>query len=72
LSIIYSQLFDRESVRSVAEVLLTGLQHGTCPLGMVGAIGILLTLQTYADVLRILQTVLADDVGIFANTLEVT
>ena len=56
----------------MAVVLLAGLQYGTCPLRMVGAVGILLALQTYADVLRILQTVLADDVGIFANTLEVT
>ena len=38
---------------------------------MVGAVGILLALQTYTNVLRILDAVLADDVSILANTLEV-
>ena len=55
----------------MAVILLAGLQHGTCPLRMVGAVGILLALQTYTNVLRILDAVLADDVSILANTLEV-
>ena len=56
----------------MAEVLLAWIQHGASPLRMVGTVGILLALKTYADVLGILHTVLADDVGILANALEVT
>ena len=42
------------------------------PFGMMRRVGVFLALETNADVLRILQTVLADDVGIAPNTLEVT
>ena len=64
-------LLDREFVSCMTIVLLTRFQYGASPLGMVGAVGILLALQTNAYMLRIFQTVLADDVGILAYTLEV-
>jgi hypothetical protein len=56
----------------MAEVLLARIQNGAGPFGMVGTVGIFLALQTYTDVLGIFHTVLTNDVGIFANTLEVT
>ena len=56
----------------MAEVLLARIQHGAGPLGMVGAVGILLALQTDANVLGILLTKLADDVLFTIDTLEIT
>ena len=55
----------------MAVVLLTGIQHRACPLGMVGAVRILLALQADADMLRILLSKLAHDILLAANTLEV-
>ena len=55
----------------MAVVLLAGVQNGTGPLGMVGAVGELLTLQAYAHVLRIVLAELADDVLLAINSLEV-
>lgn len=64
-------LFHREFVSSVAEVLLSRIQYGLYPLWLVGRVGILLALKTYADVLRI-RSVLVLDVQFVANTLEVS
>lgn len=65
-------LFNRELIGSVAVIFLSRVQYRLYPIRMVGTVGVFLALQTYADVLRIFQTVLADDVGITTYTLEIT
>ena len=56
----------------MAVIVLTRFHDGAGPLGLIGAVGELLALQADTDVLRVLLAALADDVGILANTLEVT
>ena len=56
----------------MAEVLLARIQRGLYPLGLVGRVGILLALQTYAHVLRIYEILLVVDIHLVAYTLEVT
>ena len=50
---------------------LTWLQSRLCPFFVIGTVGKLLALQTYAHVLWIFQSVLACDVCLTSNTLEV-
>ena len=54
----------------MAVVLFARIQHGLYPVLLVGAVGILLTLQTNTDVLGI-YTTLVLDVRLVANALEV-
>ena len=54
----------------MAVVLFARIQHGLYPVLFVGAVGILLTLQTNANVLGI-YTTLVLDVRLVANALEV-
>ena len=56
----------------MAEVLLTRVQNRLYPILVIGAVGIFLTLQTYTYVLGILDTMLADNVGISTNALEIS
>ena len=65
-------ILDREAVGCMTVVLLTGLQGRLCPLRMVGTVGVFLALQTYADVLGVFLTMLAEDIGILAYTLEIS
>ena len=55
----------------MTEVLLARIQHRTCPLRMVGTVGILLALKADTDVLRVLLAELANDILLAADTLEV-
>jgi hypothetical protein len=53
-------------------VFLAWIQGGLYPIRMVGRIRILLALQANAYVLRVGETVLACDLGIWTYTLEVS
>ena len=55
----------------MAVVLLAGFQHRTSPFRMVGGVGILLTLQAYADMLRVSDAMLASNLRIGTYALEV-
>ena len=56
----------------MAVVLLVGIQGRLNPVGMIGRVGIFLALETHTYVLGIFETMLADDVGIGTDTLEVS
>jgi hypothetical protein len=53
-------------------IFLIRIQGGLHPLRMIGRVGILLALETDTHVLGVGDTMLADNCGISANTLEVS
>ena len=56
----------------MAEIFLSRIQHGLYPIGMVGRVGILLTLETYADVLGIGDAAFTGDVLVGTYALEIS